>query len=180
MSREVFNGENALPRHTRFAMRGSGSTTASGRLSWPETGLPPQSSRCWNDTATAASAANAWSGGTAGDQSTHAGVRSVSEDIVAVIRDHALEEAARIADQVAAGRDDMLQGLAALGALIAEGIRSLKQCEQSTPRPVTSRCGAADPKHGAASGNCSDLAAAPFLSGRPDSHHRQGAAANVS
>ena len=48
------------------------------------------------------------------------------------IRDQALEEAARIADQVAAGRDDMLHGLAALGALIADGIRSLKQCEQST------------------------------------------------
>jgi hypothetical protein len=56
----------------------------------------------------------------------------MSEDVTARIRDQALEEAARIADQVAAGRDDMLQGLAALGSLIAEGIRSLKQCEQST------------------------------------------------
>jgi hypothetical protein len=161
-------------------MRGSGSTTASGRLSWPETGLPPQSSRRWNDTAAAVSAADPWCSGTAGDQSTHAGVRPVSEDIVAVIRDHALEEAARIADQVASGRDDMFRGLAALGALIAEGIRSLKQCELGTPRPVTSRCGAADPKHGAARSNCSDLAVAPFLSGRQDSPHRQGAAANVS
>ncbi|MDL2410605.1 hypothetical protein PY650_34550 [Rhizobium calliandrae] len=53
----------------------------------------------------------------------------MSEDDAARIRDQALEEAARIADQVAAGRDDMLQGLAALGALIAEAIRSLKQCE---------------------------------------------------
>jgi hypothetical protein len=56
----------------------------------------------------------------------------VSEGVAAGIRDQALEEAARIADQVAAGRDDMFQGLAALGALIAEGIRSLKQCERST------------------------------------------------
>jgi hypothetical protein len=60
------------------------------------------------------------------------GGRSASDDAAVRIRDQALEEAARIADQVAAGRDDMLHGLAALGALIADGIRSLKQCEQST------------------------------------------------
>jgi hypothetical protein len=68
---------------------------------------------------------------TAGDLSTHVEDQSVGEDVAARIRDQALEDAARIADQVASGRDDMLQGLAALGALIAEGIRSLKQCEQS-------------------------------------------------
>ncbi|MDL2409567.1 hypothetical protein PY650_28855 [Rhizobium calliandrae] len=55
----------------------------------------------------------------------------MSEDVLAMIRDQALEEAARIADQVADGRDDLLQGLAALGALIAEEIRSLKQYEQT-------------------------------------------------
>ncbi|MDL2403921.1 hypothetical protein [Rhizobium mayense] len=49
-----------------------------------------------------------------------------------MIRDQALEEAAQIADQVADGRDDLFQGLAALGALIAEGIRSLKRCEQNS------------------------------------------------
>jgi uncharacterized protein len=67
------------------------------------------------------------------DPSTQVGRgRYVTKDVAARIRDQALEEAARIADQVADGRDDMLQGLATLGALIAEGIRSLKQCEQST------------------------------------------------
>lgn len=56
----------------------------------------------------------------------------MSEDVAARIRDQALEEAARIADQVAAGRDDLYQELAAVGELTAEGIRSLKQCEQGT------------------------------------------------
>jgi hypothetical protein len=71
-------------------------------------------------------------------RSVHAcGGRFLSEDVAARIRDQALEEAPRNADQVAAGRDDVLQGLAALGTLNGEGIRSLKQCEQSTrSRPL--------------------------------------------
>ncbi|AYG62246.1 hypothetical protein [Rhizobium jaguaris] len=115
---------------------------------WSASAGSPQSSRgCSNDTVAAVSATGGWSDWSTVDPSTHLIGRYVSEDATAGIRDQALEEAARIADQVAAGRDDMLQGLAALGALIAEGIRSLKECEQSTRSPpATSQREAVDLK----------------------------------
>jgi hypothetical protein len=60
-------------------------------------------------------------------QSTHLEGEPLCHDAAVRIRDQALEEAAQIADQVAAGRDELYHALAALAGLIADEIRSQKQ-----------------------------------------------------
>jgi hypothetical protein len=113
-------------------MHGSGLKNAFERSFSPETKADPLSNRSGAKEAVEPGlTGKSWPDRTAINQSMYADGLFLCDDVAARIRDQALEEAARIADQVAAGRDNMFHGIAVLGALIAEGIRSQKQCSRS-------------------------------------------------